>query len=143
ARGLPPPGPSDTHFLADFGAFRLKRERHGEFDGYTIDAHGCGPNDPFGRTALAELPDGWHEMLPGQRIAAVHLAVLPAREGEPENKAVDEIDEATRVFDGNELCGASIANGGARVYTDFRMGVDGFVRMLVLDVSIDANRTGR
>ncbi len=140
-RGLPPPAASDTHFLADFGAFRLKRERHGEFDGYTIDAPGCDPDDPFGRSALAELPDSWLETLPGQRVAAVHLAVLPTRANEP---AVDgEIEEATRLFDGNELCAASIADGAARVYTDFRMRDDGFVRMLVLDVSMEADRTGR
>ncbi|HEY0879721.1 MAG TPA: DUF3422 domain-containing protein, partial [Zeimonas sp.] len=46
-------------------------------------------------------------------------------------------------FDGNELSGASIAGGAARVYTDFRTDGDGFVRMLLLDVSMDAKRTGR
>jgi len=141
ARGLPPPAASDTHFLADFGAFRLKRERHGEFDGYTIDAPGCDPDDPFGRSALAELPDGWLERLPGERVAAVHLAVL--RTGTNAPTLMGKIDEATRVFDGNELCGASVAEGAARVYTDFRLRDDGFVRMLLLDVSMDPERTGR
>jgi uncharacterized membrane-anchored protein len=141
AHGLPSPSPGETHFLADFGAFRLKRERHGEFDGYTIDANGCEPGDPFGTTALDELPPGWLASLPGERIAAVHLALLPARDAGPQ-RAEDE-DALARDFDGNELCGATIADGEARVYTDFRMHEDGFVRMLLLDASMDAKRTGR
>jgi len=137
AHGLRPPSRQDTHFLADFGAFRLKRERHGEFDGYTVDAKGCDPHEPFGRTAVDELPQGWLESLPGERIAAVHLAVLASNApGEPE-------PVLARAFDGDELCGASIADGAARVYTDFRLREDGFVRMLLLDVSMDARRTGR
>jgi len=139
--GLPSPSRQDTHFLADFGAFRLKRERHGEFDGYTVDAKGCDPHEPFGRTAIDELPKGWLESLPGERIAAVHLAVLAAHTpGEPEHAGPEA---PARAFDANELCGASIADGAARVYTDFRLREDGFVRMLLLDVSMDAKRTGR
>lgn len=141
AHGLPSPAPGDSHFLADFGTFRLKRERHGEFDGYTVDAGACDPLDPFGRPALAELPAGWLASLPGERIAAVHLAVLPAhpRGDEPG----PEIDAAARLFHGYELCGASIADASARVYTDFRTQGDGFVRMLLWDVSMDPARTGR
>jgi len=151
SHGLPVPSPGDTHFLADFGAFRMKRERHGEFDGYTVDAKGCDPDDPFGRTALDELPAGWLASLPGERIAAVHLALLPRRDA-GEQRAADAgggrqrvagADALAQAFGGNELCGATIADGAARVYTDFRMRDDGFVRMLLFDVSMDAERTGR
>ncbi|MCD6675471.1 MAG: DUF3422 domain-containing protein [Burkholderiaceae bacterium] len=141
AHGMPSPSAGDTHFLADFGAFRLKRERHGEFDGYTIDAKGCDADDPFGRTAIDELPPGWLASLPGERIAAVHLALLSARDGS--SQRADDAPALARAFDDNELCAATIAEGEARVYTDFRMREDGFVPMLLLDVSMDAKRTGR
>ncbi|HEY0877039.1 MAG TPA: DUF3422 family protein, partial [Zeimonas sp.] len=139
SHGLPAPSPGDTHYLADFGSFRLKRERHGEFDGYTIDAPHCDPGHPFATTAVDELPQGWLASLAGERIAAVHLAVLPApAAGE---RLESELDALAHAFDGNELSGASIAGGAARVYTDFRTDGDGFVRMLLLDVSMDAKRT--
>lgn len=141
ARGLAAPPPGETHFLADFGTFRLKRERHGEFDGYTIDAKGCDAHDPFDRTVLAELPRDWLASLPGERIAAVHLAVLPA-DGHSADCA-HEIERAARVFSGHELCGASIGSGAARVYTDFHTDRDGAVRMLLVDESMSAERTGR
>lgn len=140
AHRLPAPSPADTHFLADFGTFRLKRERHGEFDGYTIDARGCDESDPFGSPALDALPAGWLASLPGERIAAVHLAVLP---GAANADAARESAALARVFDGHELCGATIADGAARVYTDFRLARDGFVRMLLLDASMGPKRTGR
>ncbi len=141
SQGVRPPSPDDSHFLADFGEFRLKRERHGEFDSYTIDTQGCSPGEPFDRTALDELPPGWLASLPGECIAAVHLAVL--RAGEPAGDRPQAVDPLAHGFDASELCGAWIADGAARVYTDFRLHADGFIRMLLLDASMDAQRTGR
>lgn len=143
SRGLPAPSPAETHFLADFGTFRLKRERHGEFDGYTIDADGCDALAPFARPALDALPRDWLDSLPGERIAAVHLAILPADAFVAQTSHEAEAGLVAHRFDGNELCGASVAEGDARVYTDFRAHPDGFTRMLLLDVSMDATRTGR
>jgi len=141
SHGLPVPAPGDTHFLADFGSFRLKRERHGEFDGYTVDAKGCDPEVPFDRKALDELPAGWLASLPGERIAAVHLALLP--KGDAVEQRAAGADTLARAFGDNELCGATIADGAARVYTDFRMRDDGFVRVLLLDVAMGDERSGR
>lgn len=131
------PAAGDDHFYADFGTFRLKRERHGEFDGYTVYCDGGDPLAPFARPAIDALPDGWLDTLPGSLIAAVHVAVLPVHEM-PEDPA-----GAAAAFGETELSGASIADGAACAYTDFRLDERGYTRVLVVDRSLSPAHAGR
>ena len=135
--GLEAPATGDGHFFADFGGFRLKRERHGEFDDYTVYCDGGDPHAPFARPAIDALPDGWLDALPGSLIAAVHIALLPARE------MPDDPAGAGRAFGMAELSGASIADGAACAFTDFRLDERGFTRVLVVDRSLNPNYAGR
>lgn len=137
AAGVAAPASTDGHFFADFGAFRLKRERHGEFDDYTVYCDGADPQAPFGAPAIDALPAGWLDALPGALIAATHVALLPAHAvaGDPARVAA--------TFAGSEPCGASIADGAARAYTDFRVDEHGFTRILVLDQSLRPPYAGR
>ena len=137
AAGVAAPATSDGHFFADFGAFRLKRERHGEFDDYTAYCDGGDPDAPFERPAIDALPDGWLDSLPGSLIAAVHIALLPARE------MPDDPAGAGAAFGAAELSGASIADGAACAFTDFRIDARGFTRVLVVDRSLSPNYAGR
>ena len=73
-----PPAPDANHFSADFGAFRLKWERHTEFSTYTVFRHGRF-DAPFAKPAYALLPTDWLDGLAGERVAAVHVA-LEARD---------------------------------------------------------------
>ena len=136
-RGVAAPDSRDGHFFADFGAFRLKRERHGEFDDYTVYCDGGDPRAPFALPAIDALPDGWLDTLPGSLIAAVHVALLPARE------MPDDPSGAAAAFGASELSGASIADGAACAFTDFRADAHGFTRILVLDRSLSAHYAGR
>lgn len=135
--GIAAPASDDGHFFADFGAFRLKRERHGEFDDYTVYCDGGDPQAPFGQPAIDALPTGWLDGLPGSLIAAVHIALLPA------HAMPDDPTDAAATTRGSERCGASIADGAARVYTDFRIDERGFTRILVLDRSLSPTYAGR
>lgn len=116
--GVEPPGPDATFFLADLGKVQLRFERHTEFTGWNFLAAGCDPTDPFGATAIAELPPDWLAALPGRAIAAIHLAI------------VDAPVEAGN-FAAASLSGAAVAEGAAMVFTDFRLHADGFSRVLL------------
>jgi hypothetical protein len=68
-----PPRPGANWFLADFGAFRLRFERHTEFTGWNFLASDVDADHPFARPAIAHLPPDWLAKLPGQAIAATHM----------------------------------------------------------------------
>ena len=122
AHGVAPPAPGASWFVADFGAFRLRYERHTEFTGWNVQAPGADPAQPFATPALDLLPAGWLAALPGQAIAAMHLTLL-AR--------VEELDPDAARFVPGSVAGAAIAEGGAQALTDFRLHGDGFTHLLL------------
>ncbi len=133
--GVEPPAAGATHFRAALGALRLKWERHGEFSGYTILAEGRGAH-LFAEPPAAALPAGWLAAVPGQTVAAAMAELLPAADLQAEPAALAE------AFDGPPLIGADIAEGAARVHTDFRLR-NGCTRFVVLDRSLTERQAGR
>ena len=134
---LPPPAAGQRHFFCDFAAFRLKWERHGEFDDFTVYRDGVDPEQPFAEPAIDALPPGWLETLAGETIAAVHVSVLAddARWRQPEAPA--------RAFDSTEVLGARIGDDAGEAYTDLRLDAEGFSRFLLIDRSLTIRQTGR
>jgi uncharacterized membrane-anchored protein len=134
---LAEPAPGQGHFYADFGTFRLKWERHGEFDDFTIYRSDADPEAPFANPALELLPAGWLEALPGQMIAATHVTVL--------GPAADESRRVPppRAFDGDSLIAATVADESARVFTDLQLDPQGCTRFLMLDARMGPAHTGR
>lgn len=116
--GVVPPAPGAAWFLADFGAFRLRFERHTEFTGWNFLVPGCDPSDPFGTPAITRLPSDWLARLPGEAVMAAHLALVNAR-----------VEACGFVPDG--IAGAAVADQVAMVFTDFRLHADGFTRILL------------
>ena len=118
--GVQPPAPGATWFLADFGAFRLRFERHTEFTGWNFVADGADPQRPFAQPALAYLPPEWLASLPGLAIAAMHITL---------------VDTAPDLcgFAPDSLTGAAVAGGEAMVFTDFRMHADGATHILMAE----------
>ncbi len=137
AFGVAPPVPGVSHYRADLGAFRLKWERHSEFARYKLIVPGTSA-DPFAEPAIAAVPADWVAALPGQVIAATHVAFLP--EADP---PWDLEEIAARLFGGHALVGALVAGGAARAFTDFRLHGDGFGRLLVLDRGMSRRQAGR
>ena len=133
--GGTPPGDEATHHIMDFGTFRLKWERHTEFTTYTFLRHG--PFDaPFAEPASSLAPPDWLASLPGERVVAIHLALLPA------NSERTEADLAKHLSL-SSLCRATVLGGAAEIATDHRIAPDGFTRMLVFDRSLLPRQAGR
>ena len=136
--GRPPPVISGSHFSADLGPFQIKWERHTEFTSYTFLS-----NAPltapfaFDSPVIEAVPPDWLSSLPGEIIAAAHVAVLPAASEPPTT------EEIAPLFGGNAVVGACIGEGAGAAYTDFRIHGDGFSRILVFDVRMTSRQAGR
>jgi uncharacterized membrane-anchored protein len=135
--GIALPTKEARHFSADFGAFRLKWERHTEFSRYTAILPGAG-GDGFSLSAFAALPSDWVAALPGELIAATHAVLLPMPTTEP-----DSVEYAARLFDGNQMIGATLFAERGMAFTDFRIHADGFGRILILDRAMTPWQAGR
>lgn len=134
--GVPSPPAAVKHFSFNFGPFRLKWERHGEFCTYTFFCHGPFEK-PFSISALSNVPPDWLEATPGNRLVAVHVAVEP-RDGPPRTAA-----DLVAIFKSQTLCGSRVFGGAALAWTDFAVHEDGFGRILVRDISLDSLEAGR
>jgi uncharacterized membrane-anchored protein len=133
ARGLPPPLPAEKHHRAPFGTTVLRWEQHSEFTTYTWEL----PSDP---TAAPFHPDAASLASamrlvpqPGPLLVAVDLHLLAdgAQRTAPQ-----------RLFDNASLAVAENSDGAAVYATDFQPGPSGFVRILVADRGMPAERAG-
>jgi uncharacterized membrane-anchored protein len=134
--GRPIPETIDQHYWADLGPMRVRWERHTEFVTYTFSKQGAYAH-PFVAPVLQELPVDWLSELPGEVMSAVAMAVDSCTMPERDSDALAEI------FDGNPVIGSEAVGGSARVWTDFKIHTDGFVRILVRDCSLSKNQAGR
>jgi len=134
--GAPPPAPNATLHRANLGGVRLKWERHGEFSGYLVIAAGAAAR-PFAEPAAALIPADWLPAVPGHTVAAVHVELVAGAAFNADAVALAEN------FGGAGVAGASIADGAAAVFTDFRVHDDGFSRCLVLDHGLTPGQAGR
>ena len=130
------PVAGDTHFIVDFGSFRLKWERHTEFESYTFIQEG-GHDRPFDGAAIDLVPADWVKTLPGEILVAANVTV--------EGKAAPErsIGEIAEIFEGNTVTGSKVLDGKARFWTDHKIHADGFRRLLVRDDALDQRGLGR
>jgi len=128
-RGLPAPyDASKQHRVALDGAM-LRWEQHSEFTTYTWELAGGGaafqPPAPELAAPMAQLPQ------PGPILVAVDLHVL-----------AEEAAAFDRLFDPANLAAAETGNAEALYVTDFKPDAAGFVRILVNDRGMSAERTG-
>ncbi|PWS38524.1 DUF3422 domain-containing protein [Falsiroseomonas bella] len=135
--GVTPPAPGADFWIGDFGRFSLRYERHTEFDGWTFFRPGpdSGAPDPFDETAIEAVPTDWLAALPGRTLVASHIAVLRTQgEDEPPPPGC---------FVPDNLAGANLSAGAATCWTDFRLGADGFTRLLLQDHGMTPATAGR
>lgn len=135
--GGSPPEPGVNFYSADFGAFRLKWERHTEFARYKIIAPGEAEH-AFSTPAISLVPADWVAALSGQTIAAAHVMLVrpPVAQSDPETISAAH-------FGGNALVGSSIGGGAGAAFTDFRIGQDGYSRFVIEDRSMAPRQAGR
>ena len=131
--GVKAPADGSPHHTAEIAGGQFKYERHGEFYRVSVVAEG----GPEKGEALVILPVGWVDGLPGDRLVGIHTRIMAKTEPTP--------DEAMLVslFGHEELAGARTSSGLATVWTDFRIGKDGYTRMLAQDHGLSPLRLGR
>lgn len=129
--GQPEPGPGARWSVLDAGGWRLRWERHTEFSTWSFYCPAAQEEaSRFAATALSLVPQDWLAALPGEALAAVHVALVTAT---PDLRALMAED----------WVGVSVAGGAAQVHTDFRPGADGFTRFLIVQPEPDAMLAGR
>jgi len=133
ALGVKPPAAGAAHHSAEIAGGQIKYERHGEFYRVSVVAEG----GPERGEALALLPVGWVDGLPGQRLVGIHTRIMAASEQGPDVAALVEL------FGHEDLAGSRTSGGQATVWTDFRIGPDGYTRILVHDHGLSPLRLGR
>lgn len=133
ALGVRPPAEGAAHHSADIAGGQIKYERHGEFYRVSVVAEGGAEKGE----ALAILPVGWVDGLPGQRLVGIHTRIMSASEPEPDMAAL------VALFGHEDLAGSRTGGGLATIWTDFRIGADGYTRILVQDRGLSPLRLGR
>ncbi len=130
------PAADASQFDADFGPFRMKWERHTEFSTYMIIKSGAFDR-PFKETAILELPTDWVAAIPGNVIAAFHIAI------ESDDSRRRDTDALASFFDNNVPVGGSIIDGGASIWADYQEHADGFLRFLIREGGLKPQSLGR
>jgi uncharacterized membrane-anchored protein len=132
-RGLAAPQPSGKHHRVLLGATALRWEQHSEFTTYTwelpAETPGAGPFHPSAAALAAPMslvPQ------PGPVLVAIDLHLVAD---------VDKI-APERLFDRASLAAAENSDGTALYATDFQSDPAGFVRVLIVDRGLGAERGG-
>ncbi|MFN3348670.1 DUF3422 family protein [Pseudorhodoplanes sp.] len=132
-RGVTPPQPADKHFHVNFGGTGLRWEQHSEFTTYTLELPAEPDAIPFHPSAASLATPITLVPQPGPLLVAIDLHLMADR---PDHLAVE------RHFNRPSLAVAENSDGTAVYATDFHTDPDGFVRILVLDRGLGAERAG-
>jgi uncharacterized membrane-anchored protein len=122
-----PMGPiGDRYAVLLLGETTLVWERHTEFASYTLLQ--CGAFDePFDPAHFEPQLSAMLADMPGEVLRATQIAVVAP--GTPDPTAAER--EAWFSAEGTVMC--DVADGSARIMSDFRLHPDGYGRLLVLD----------
>lgn len=130
------PLPEENFIARTWGSLRVRWERHNEFSTWGFFVEGA-YESPFENPPLVLLPSGWLATLPGEVIAAIHVAVeardMPERSQE----------QLSQLFARRTLVGNAISGGAGLVWSDLHIHEDGFSRFLLRDVQLTRRQAGR
>jgi len=132
-RGVEPLTPADKQHRVVLSGTAMRWEQHSEFTTYTWELPSAKPAAPFDPPAstltgpMASVPQ------PGPLLVALDLHLLTEAGGAiaPE-----------RIFDRNSIAVAENSDGLALFATDFHTDAAGYVRILVIDRGLGAERAG-
>ena len=133
AFGVKPPQEGVRHHSAELASALFKYERHGEFYRISVTAQ----NTRNRQEAISLLPLGWIDELPGKRLVAIHTEVMS------KDMKTPTAHYLKKYFGHDDLAGSLVSQGRATVWTDFKIGVDGYTRMLVHDQGLTPLSLGR
>ncbi|MFV3074502.1 DUF3422 family protein [Niveispirillum fermenti] len=132
--GLPLPGAELRQVQLLIDGRTVKWERHTEFTAITVAD--MEPVEGGDWSALSPRLTDWTSRLPGLRLVACHLRL------EPDTEPRHGPESLSAIFRG-ELQGSAVAGEEALVWTDFRLGGDGFTRILLRDKGLSPSHAGR
>lgn len=130
------PGPETVSYQQDFGDFTVRWDKHMEFYTLTVKRSAAPEAEPFRHPVITLLPGDWLAALPGEAVAAFHLAVDGG--GLP----LDD-DALTRYFEGQRLVTSEPKGGKAFFCTAFKLHSDGYGRFLIQNRGISDYQMGR
>jgi uncharacterized membrane-anchored protein len=133
AFGVKPPAEGARHHSAELAFGLFKYERHGEFYRISVTAQ----NTRKKQEAIALLPLGWIDGLPGKRLVAIHTEILSSEMKQPTAAFLK------KYFGHEDLAASRVSHGRATVWTDFKIGDDGYTRILVQDHGMTPLSLGR
>lgn len=133
AFGVKAPLEGARHHSADLVNGLFKYERHGEF--YRISVTAQYTRKKF--EAISLLPMGWIDELPGKRLVAIHTEVMSR------DMKVPTPQFLKKYFGHEDLAGSKVSHGRATVWTDFKIGDDGYTRILIQDKGLTPLSLGR
>ncbi|MBN3786727.1 DUF3422 domain-containing protein [Burkholderia sp. Ac-20353] len=134
--GLPAPHDGATHHaVQSLSGWYLKWERHTEFSTFTFVAPRR-DTGYFDDLAIEGIPADWFARLNGIRFVAVRMELVSGAAA----KLV--CDDLRRWIDGPILVGANVLGGG-KVFCDWHVRPDGFMRFLVVDEDFREEQGGR
>ena len=112
--------------------FTVKWERHTEFTRYSIvqslpASALLSASEPDLMIALAVTPE-WLRSIPGRTVAAIQIAMVHASLSDP----AALMHQVQAWFGGRAVVASQLGNGHSWAVTEFRIGDDGFERMLVI-----------
>jgi uncharacterized membrane-anchored protein len=132
-RGLVAPKPHEKHHRVCIGTTMLRWEQHSEFTTYTWELPGDPAATLFHPTASALASPMGLIAQPGPLLAAIDLHLV---------KESGERIAPERVLDRASIAAAENSDGTALYATDFKLDPAGFVRILVVDRGLGAERAG-
>jgi uncharacterized membrane-anchored protein len=130
--GIGAPRSDAKYHRSEFAGGALRWESHNEFSTYRweLKMPGGGPFEP--PAADIDIPMA-RTTQPGALLVAIDLHLL----ADP-----GQSNELERLFDRSSLAAAENSDGTAVFATDFQPGADGFVRIVVADRGLGAERAG-
>ena len=132
SRGLSGPQAADKQLRVVLGATILRWEQHSEFTTYTWELPSEPPNGPPFHPVAATLASPMALLpQPGPALVAIDLHLVANAE-----MALD------RIFQRASLAAAENSDGTALYATDFQSDPAGFVRILIVDRGLGAERAG-
>jgi uncharacterized membrane-anchored protein len=133
AFGVKPPLGGTQHHAAEFASTMFKYERHGEFYRISVTAQ----NTRSKKEALSLLPLGWIDELPGKRLVAIHTEIMSRDMKTPTPQFLKTY------FGHDDLAGSHVSHNRATLWTDFKIGKEGYTRILVHDRGLTPLSLGR
>jgi uncharacterized membrane-anchored protein len=130
------PGPETVSYQQEFGEFTVRWDKHMEFYTLTVMRSAAPEAEPFRHPVITLLPGDWLAALPGEAVAAFHLAV------DGGDLPLDD-DALTRYFEGQRLVTSEPKGGKAFFCTAFKLHSDGYGRFLIQNRGISDYQMGR